>query len=149
MVERLSRKTFWEKVLSKTKTLKKRDRSRSGVQIPPEAFFNFDCLRRNMKIAMILLPLLVMACALTGSIEETVMDYYGKCQKGEQIELSNQQQTGIVKIKESRDFVFSGWENDTCTLRSLLGSCNYTKNEVENSSYSEFSEIILNRCFGK
>ncbi len=101
-----------------------------------------------MKIAMVLLPLLVMACAFTGSIEEAIMGQYEECPEGREIELSSTEQKGMMKIKETKEFVFGGWENETCTMRYLFGSCNYTKDEVRTSNYSEFSELLLGRCFG-
>lgn len=101
-----------------------------------------------MKIAMFLLPLLLLACTFSDSIEESLMDNYKDCKKGSEIELSSVEQKGPVKVKQTKDFIFSGWENDTCTMRYVFGSCNYTRAEVDNSNYSIFTELLMDRCFG-
>lgn len=100
-----------------------------------------------MKIVIAMIALLLIACASVDNIEKAVMDKFKSCKNGSSVELTKQNRVGVVKTKVTQTLFFSGWQDDTCTMKGFLNSCNYTKSEAETMNYTEFGQLIDSRCF--
>ena len=101
-----------------------------------------------MRFYALLIAVLLFACAATEGIKGLIMEEYGRCPEGGTTNLTIMKNAGTAaEVEIAKEFTFSGWEDDTCTLYGVDGSCSYTRQEAESKKFDEFSQMLGERCF--